>query len=53
MVDIQDVRVWKQVLRDWHEARMHELEYPPAVQAELRASREKWLGAQPEWVPRG
>lgn len=50
MVDIQDVRVWKEVLRDWHEMRMRELSYPPAVQAELRGAREKWLGAQPEII---
>lgn len=46
--DIQDVRTWKQVLREWHESRMRELGYPPGVQAELRGARERWLGAQPD-----
>lgn len=48
MADLQDIRVWKQVLWDWHEARMRELNYPPAVQAELRGARERWLGVQPD-----
>lgn len=30
-------------LRDWHEARMRELDYPPKVQDELRHTREEWI----------
>lgn len=44
--DLQDPQTWKEVLREWHEARMRELQYPPAVQAELRCARERWLAAQ-------
>ncbi len=35
----------KQSFRVWHEERMHELDYPDSLRAELRAVREKWLEA--------
>lgn len=34
--------------REWHEARMKELNYPEDVVKELRRAREKWLPAKGE-----
>ena len=35
--------LWKAEFIIWHEARLDECGYPPALRAELRRSRDKWL----------
>ncbi|BAH72943.1 hypothetical protein [Ralstonia phage phiRSL1] len=31
--------------KEWHERRMAELQYPPALVAELRRTRDRWIPA--------
>lgn len=37
----------KDDMTEWHEKRMAELQYPPAIVEELRNARIRWLGSIP------